>query len=127
MEEDIESEEDSENELSKEYRQIQGHLMPKSKNGLEDILPFGQSGMHLIDTGRGTDICRLCMLRSIRLATPEIMENRHDRVCEGEMMMLQSIVVIGLVMRLAYMAIIRLKRSRYICISKREMISSRAT
>jgi hypothetical protein len=39
--------------------------------------------------------------------------------------MLQSIVVIGLVMSLAYLAIIRLvKRSRYIvCLS--EMISSR--
>jgi hypothetical protein len=33
MEEDIESEEDSDNELSKEYRQIQRHLVPKQGMG----------------------------------------------------------------------------------------------
>jgi len=42
LEEDIESEEDSENELSKEYRHIQRHLVPKTKNGLEDIIAFRQ-------------------------------------------------------------------------------------
>jgi hypothetical protein len=125
VEEDIESEEDSENELSKEYRQIQRHSVPKTKNGLEDITPCGKSGIRLIDAGRGTNTRRLCMLRSIRLATSEIMGKSPRPGLRGrdDDTTVNSGDRTGDEPRLY--GIIRPKRPRYIVCLK-EMISSRA-